>query len=179
MFRKKITSISLGCFFLCLLPFLKSCQRDDICPEATSVTPMLNIGFFDIEEIDLPKPPVNLRIQAEDYDTIYANRINESVISLPLRTDRDITNYEFTINAPVIPDEGEEEVPGENTNMDVISFTYTREQVYINRACSYKVNYLDLRADLLEDENHWINNILISEENITNETDTIHIHIRH
>jgi hypothetical protein len=111
------------------------------------------------------------------------NRENQSTISIPLRTDVNITEYEFTINAPVLPAEGEEEVPGENTNMDVITFTYNANTIYVNRACSYKVNYLDLQASLEEDENNWVQLIEVRENDIEvdfieNEAQ-IHIHIYH
>lgn len=177
MLRKKINRIALA-GFLILIPFAHGCQRDDICPAATAVTPMLNIAFFDSLETDLPKPPVNLRVKAVGYDSIFVNRYNNSVISVPLKADIDITEYEFTINAPVIPAEGEE-VPNANTNMDHLIFSYSREQVYVNRACSYKVNYLGLQARLVEDDNTWIDRITVEEVNIINEADTTHISIYH
>src|SRR5690606_35868526 len=113
--------------------------------ESTVTTPTLNIAFFDITETDVPKTPVNLRVKAVDYDSVYVNRVNQATLSIPLRTDANTTQYEFTINAPVLPEDGEEEVPGDNTNMDVITFTYNANTIYVNRACSYKVNYLDLQ----------------------------------
>lgn len=176
MLRKKIKTLALAGLLL-LIPFAQGCQRDDICPAATVVTPMLNIAFFDLEETDVPKPPVNLRVKAADYDSIFVNRYNSDVISIPLRPNVDITEYEFTIHAPVIPASGEEE-PNENTNMDRLTFTYNSEEIYVDRACSYKVNYLGLQVNLENDPNPWINNIIIQEENIENETD-VHLHIFH
>ncbi|UJH91459.1 hypothetical protein LZ575_01435 [Antarcticibacterium sp. 1MA-6-2] len=61
--RKKIKILALAGLFL-LMPLAQSCQRDDICPAATPVTPLLKIAFFDAEELDVPKPPVNLRVKA-------------------------------------------------------------------------------------------------------------------
>lgn len=179
MFRKKIRFTGFAITLLCILPFSQSCQRDDICPASTDTTPVLNISFFDVDEIDIPQPPVNLRVRAIEPDTIIFNRINESAISLPLRTDSDFTTYEFTTYAPELPEEGEEEVPGENTNVDRITFSYSRDRVYVNRACSYKVNYLELQGELEDDENRWISYITIEEDNIVNETDTTHINIYH
>lgn len=179
MFRKKITSLSIAVILLLIIPLNQSCQRDDICPASTSTTPIINIVFFDAEEEDIPRPPVNLRVRSLDPDTIIFNRLNVSEISLPLRTDVDITEYEFTIYAPEIPAEGEEEVPQENTNADVINFTYSRNEVYVNRACSYKVEYLGLQADLEQDNNRWINRLTVEMANIVNETDTTHISIYH
>ncbi len=185
MLRKKIRIKGFSLMLLSLLFISQGCQRDDICPASTATTPMLNIAFFDADETDVPKPPVNLRVKAVDYDTIYVNRYNQSTISIPLRTDVDITQYEFTIHAPELPAEGEEEIPGDNTNMDVLTFTYNANRIYVNRACSYKVNYLDFQARLETDENNWINSVLpvdgiedIEVDIIENEVQT-HINIYH
>lgn len=161
----------------------QGCQRDDICPESTSTTPVLNIAFFDVIETDVPKSPINLRVKAVDYDSIFVNRANQSTISIPLRTDVDITRYEFTINAPVLPAAGEEEVPLDNTNRDIITFSYNANRIYVNRACSYKVNYMDLQASLEAEENNWVQLIEVLENDIEvdfieNEAQT-HIHIYH
>ena len=177
MLRKKVNHILFPLLLVCLLSFTGSCQRDDICPASTAVTPRLNIAFFDADEPDVPKPPVNLRVKAADYDSIYVNRYNDDVLSIPLRANADITEYELTINAPVIPEDGEEE-PNEETNTDTLIFSYSREEIYINRACSYKVNFLGLQVGIREDPNTWINRITIEEENIENETD-VHIYIYH
>lgn len=183
--RKKIKIPAIAGLFLSLFFMSQGCQRDDICPASTVTTPMLNIAFFDEDETDVPKTPVNLRVQAVDYDTIYVNRYNESTISIPLRTDVDITQYVFTINAPELPEEGEEEVPGDNTNRDTLTFTYNANRIYVNRACSYKVNFLDFQARLEQDDNNWINSVLpedgvedIEVDFIENEAQT-HINIYH
>ena len=180
MLRKKIKEFDLkilgiGLIFLALIN--SGCQRDDICPDATPITPLLRISFFDIENIEVPKPPTNLRVKAADMDSIFLNRVNLSEISIPLKTDVDITEYEFILNAQVIT-EGDSV---SNSNTDKIRFTYARDEIYINRACSYKVNYIDLKASPqtpAEDADRWIKNIVVEEENIENETNT-HIFIYH
>jgi hypothetical protein len=180
MLRKKIKEFDLkilraGIIFLALVNF--SCQRDDICPESTLITPLLRISFFDIENIEVPKPPTNLRIKAAGMDSIFLNRVNLSEISIPLKTDVDFTDYEFILNAPTVS----EADSVNNSNTDNIRFTYARDEIYINRACSYKVNYFDLKASAetsAEDPDKWIKNIVVEEENIENETNT-HISIYH
>lgn len=180
MFRKKIIKSNRKFAGLIVISFLlqlsSGCQRDDICPASTQTTPLLNISFFDALERDIPKPPVNLRVKAADYDSIFLNRVNVAEISIPLRTDVNATEYEFIINAPVTED-GEND---NNSNTDIINFTYTPEEIYINRACSFKVNYLNLNTTLrtANDDNTWINSIIVEEENIENET-TTHIFIYH
>lgn len=181
MFRKtinkrswKVTGFILSCF---LLQLNTGCQRDDICPESTQTTPLLNISFFDALETDIPKPPVNLTVRSIDFDTIILRRVNDVEISIPLRTDVNATEYEFILNAPATTDDGEVD---DNSNTDVINFTYTPEEIYINRACSFKVNYLNLNARVRseDDDNTWIRLISVEEENIENETIT-HIIIYH
>lgn len=180
MLRKKIINLDIkilgvGILFLALINI--SCQRDDICPDSTPITPLLRISFFDFENPEIAKPPTNLRVKAADFDSILLNRINLSEISIPLKTDVDFTDYEFILNAPVITGE----VSEDNSNIDKIRFTYARNEIYVNRACSFKVNYIDLKAfpqPFAEDSDRWIKNIVVEEENIENETNT-HIFIYH
>lgn len=181
MFRKKIiVGISKSLCWVLLGFFLQlnlGCQRDDICPESTPTTPMLNVSFFDTEDPEIPKPPVNLTVRAVFYDTIIQFRVNKSSLSLPLRLDAQATQYEFILNAPAVPQEGEA-APEDISNRDLITFSYTPEQIYTNRACGFKVNFLNLNAQLDGDGIPWINTIIVEEENIENETDT-HIIIYH
>ncbi len=179
MLRKKIKEFDLkillgvGLIILALINF--SCQRDDICPDSTPITPLLRISFFDLENPEVPKPPTNLRVKAADMDSIFLNRVNVSEISIPLKTDVDFTDYEFILNAQVSTENDSV------SNTDKIRFTYARNEIYINRACSYKVNYINLKASpqtLAEDADKWIKNIVVEEENIENETNT-HIFIYH
>lgn len=166
---------------ICVLLQLNfSCQRDDICPASTQTTPLLNISFFDAIENDIPKPPQNLRVKAIDFDTIIVNRANDVEISIPLRTDINATEYEFILNAPATTNNDDDDDDDDISNTDIINFTYTPEEIYINRACSFKVNYLNLSATLrtANDEDSWISSIEVEEENIENET-TIHIIIYH
>lgn len=159
-----------------LLFFSTGCQRDDICPATTQTTPLLLISFFDAEEPDIPKTAPNLRVRATGYDTLYINRQSLTEIAIPLRTDSDFTEYDLMINAPVnIDDEGNQ---SSNANLDRIRFSYSREEQYVNRACSFRMIFTGLRARVQEDENLWIDDITIEEENIENETVT-HIFIYH
>lgn len=175
MFRTKIKIIlPLLLLLVGVAVTFTGCQRDDICPEATPVTPLITIFFFDAEEPDLPKTVPSLRVRSVDFDTIVFPRENTNEITIPLRTDRDVTVYEFIRNAPIITEDGEGE-PGENTNSDIVEFIYSREENYVNRACSFIVNYIDIRPIPREDDNPWItriNSIIVEGENLENETDT-------
>lgn len=167
-----------GFFSLALgLMLLTSCQRDDICPESTVTTPQLRISFFDFEERDIPKPPANLRVKLSETDSILLNRVNVAEIRVPLRTNQNLTEYDFILNAAVLDDTGVDPTG----NPDKLLFSYARNEIYINRACSYKVNYVDLNVDVQSEQDAntiWIKEINIAEETIENETNT-HIFIYH
>lgn len=164
-------SLALG------LILLTSCQRDDICPESTVTTPQLRISFFDFEERDIPKPPANLRVKLSETDSILLNRVNVAEIRVPLRTNQNLTEYDFILNAAVLDSTGLDPTG----NPDRLLFSYARNEIYINRACSYKVNYVDLNVDVESEQDAntiWIKEINIAEETIENETNT-HIFIYH
>ncbi len=176
MLRKKILKYAV--FSLALgFVLLTSCQRDDICPESTDTTPQVRISFFDFEERDIPKPPANLRVKLSGTDSILLNRVNVADIRIPLRTNQNVTKYDFILNAAVIDSTGVDTTG----NPDRILFAYARNEIYINRACSYKVNFIDLNVDLQPEEDAsttWIKEINLEEETIENETNT-HIFIYH
>lgn len=154
-----------------LIVLATGCQRDDICAAATQTTPMLQISFFDAEDPDTPKPVPNLVVRELFFNSIIYDRENPAEIRIPLRVDSGITEYEFILNAPA---EGAQD----ESNVDKLTFTYDPLEEYISRACSFKVNFMNLEAELTEEENSWISSITVVEENIENET-SAHIHIYH
>ena len=154
---------------------ISGCQRDDICPESTDTTPLLIIRFFDVEDPEEFKSPQNLGINEEgneefvfirnanDRDQIVEYRtFTGDSLAIPLRTDNDQTIFEFTVNNT---EAGEE---NEIKNTDVVTFTYGRNEEYINRACAYKVNYVGLKVNFEagEDGSNWISEIDIEQVNI-------------
>jgi hypothetical protein len=180
MFGKKIkfqnsSRLIFGLILLLLLNL--GCQRDDICAESTVITPLLKISFFDNESVGdtIPKPVTNLSVIAEGDTVNFINRVNTSEISIPLKTDVDFTTYEFILNA---------RAEGDNTsveNSDIVDFTYARNQEYINRACSFRVTYINLEASVEPEtpvSNKWIKRIVVDQSTIIDET-TTHISIFH
>lgn len=157
----------LAAAFLFLLSFTTACQRDDICPESTVTTPLLPVFFMDAEETDISKSAPRLRVRATEYDSIYINSESISEIAVPLRTDSDFTDYDLTINAPAVV--AGQEPDDTNANRDQIRITYSREEEYLNRACGYRMNYSTLAVTRVEDENNWIQRIIIQNTTIENE----------
>ncbi|WP_026915029.1 DUF6452 family protein [Christiangramia portivictoriae] len=161
--------------------FLLGCQRDDICPESADITPFLILRFYDIDDQQLEKAPQNLSIREVGDDTTFVSirsnsstityfRYSQDSIAIPLRTNAGETNLEFILNTAEIPEEGEEpdEEDEENPqNTDILRFSYTVEEEYLNRACGYKANYIGLKVNLdAGEDDSWIQNIQILETNI-------------
>ena len=177
MFGKKIKLLrASGIFLLLVLLVNLSCQKDDICAESTVITPLLKISFFDAEADSdtIPKPVANLTIRAEGGNGNFPISANPSEINIALKTDVDLTTYEFILNESDDDDTSEE-------NIDVIDFTYARNREYINRACSFRVTYVDLDAKKrieTPEINNWIKRIVVEQPTVEDET-TTHISIFH
>lgn len=150
-----------GCIFFLLA--LGACERDDICAASTPTTPLLVIAFFDADNRTQSKP-VNLAVVAVGGDdTIHI--ANDTLIRIPLRTDTTSTSFIFIKN-PGIPDA--EEDP--NTP-DRVNFSYNLNEVYIDRACGFKVTYDALTAQASgEGDGRWITDISINNSTIDNDS---------
>lgn len=163
---------------LCSGIFLVSgCQRDDLCPASTNTTPLLIIKFFDVAEPEETRSPTNLRVWDQQRDTILLNRVNVDSIAIPLKTFENNTEYAFTINASEIDEDEDEEDDGDGDsevlvpNTDILRFTYGREQVYVNRACAFKVIYSDLRLNIDAGEDEpWIQTYTVEQTEVEDET---------
>ena len=161
--RKIYFCVLTACGFLSL----SSCQKDDICAEGTETTPLLQIEFFDAESPETLKVVQGLTIIAvgEEEPLIGPNTINN--ISLPLRTDQSFTEYRFITNSGT-----------DTENEDIIRFDYLPTPDYVNRACGFKINFLELTLNKISDEDNWINSETVNIEDIENETAT-HISFTH
>lgn len=153
----------LAGFFLILL----GCQRDDICPEGTETTPLLVIEFYDPLDPTRLKAVPNLMVRASGKEEILLGPSTVNTISIPLRTGENFTEYVFTTNAN-----------SEEENEDIITFTYSPDPEYLNRACGYKINYNNLDVSVHDDENNWILSETIIQESVENETEA-HIYLTH
>lgn len=160
------------------------CEKDDICAADTPTTPQLVIEFLDIATTD-PKSVTNLTIrEVGQTNPIVFNtslaitdvlRYNVSLakIKIPMKTDADTAKFLFKLNT------GSNVAGAENT--DILEFNYTRNFVYISRACGYKTLFaLNLnsptKTNISASDTFWIQNIVIVKHNILNENET-HIKI--
>jgi hypothetical protein len=153
-----------------------SCQRDDICPETTQTTPKLVIEFYDINNPDELKSVSLLNVIAEgENDFYFETSENVNTITIPLRTVENFTNYTFIRNND-IPEDSELV-----SNEDQVRFNYAVNLEYVSRSCSYKAEFLDFNANLVDEEEtvNWIKGIEVQQPNeILNEQNT-HLYIYH
>ena len=158
-------------FYLMILLLFLGCTRDDICSETTQTTPMLIITFKDAINPLQASPVSNLTVKTTDDPTIpiYKSVTTDS-IAVPLRADFDITQLLFIAGDT-------EESEG---NTDFVVFNYNPENVYVNRACSYKMIYRSIDIMVLpeNDNTNWIQNTEIVSTHVENENQA-HINIFH
>lgn len=147
-----------------------NCEKDDICADGTPTTPNIVIEFYDAVNTGDIKTVNNLGVKATGETTGFSFT-GVSKITFPLKTFQDTTTIQFIENGG--------DADTSDDNIDEIVFNYTRNEIYISRACGYKTTF-DLNtsngAVLTNDADNWINNITIEQPSITNENET-HIKI--
>jgi len=148
-----------------------SCEKDDICAEET--TPRLVLEFYDISNPSNLKNVLNLKIKGigatEDLGTF--NGVSK--IELPLDITQDSTKYSLILNSTSLTLDNE----------DSLQFNYTRQNVFVSRACGYKTIFeLNatpngvIKTDSTTPDGFWIQDINIVTTNIETENET-HIKI--
>ena len=122
---------------------LFSCTKDDICTEGTPTTPLLVVVFRDVTDPVVKKAAQDLSVITLDgNETAVIFEETTDSIRIPLRTNIDSTQYQFVLNSS----------DSINFNVDRVILNYSREDIYVNRACAYKTIYKDLGAVLAEGE---------------------------
>ncbi len=163
---KKISLI-----LLVLSVTFSSCEKDDICDAATATTPKLIIEFYDVLNPTVLKNVTNLAVK-EIGSTSVLSFASESKIQLPLKTNEDITKYSLILNSTDVTIDNE----------DFLQFNYTRQNIFVSRACGYKTIFtLDpttpyIKTETSTPDGYWIQNITVETSNITTENET-HIKI--
>lgn len=148
---KKVVFLFLGILFLSL-----GCTRDDICTAETSKTPLLIIKFFNAENPEAPKTANAFTVlRSQDEFSLFAP-VNTDSIAIPLDTSVDLTEYFFISNA-------NDSIP----LVDFISFTYNREDEFINRACAFRTNFTNLDFTIENStQQSWIDEIIIKTDSV-------------
>lgn len=158
------------CFVMFLISMVTaSCEPDDICASSTPTTPKLVIRFYDSSNPNEFKVVENLAIQGVGNELIYSVSSTDS-IAIPLKSQDTTTSYLLTKNYS--------DPATEDSNTDQINLVYTTEQIYVSRACGFKVQYKLNQPALETDSNGWIQTIEIPSSLIENETKA-HVKIYH
>lgn len=166
---KKIILLVIACAFT-----FSSCEKDDICDANTITTPRLVISFYDVNNASVLKNVTNLKIIGEGRtEGITFNGsilFNGSTVSIPLKTDTDVTSFRFILNSG----------NSDPTTIyeDNLQFNYSRKNVFVSRACGFKTEYiLDpitpyVLTAAVPTVAKWINAIAVKKSIIDNENET-------
>ncbi|MFD1615112.1 DUF6452 family protein [Gelatiniphilus marinus] len=161
-----------------------SCERDDICPESTPTTPSLIITAFDVDEQDNKKNIFGLRIQGVGIDKVLTgyNVVTNDSIVLPLKTHINTSQYKihsnYTYDDNDTPDDTSDDIIG--GNQDIVTISYTTENVFVSRACGYKTIFKAVEIVVENDGDNWIQSIqpLNNPQSVENET-AVHFNLFH
>ena len=161
-----------------------SCERDDICPNATPTTPRLIIDLLDALNPDTKKNVFDLVVIGVDNDDFLPDYIFQDTddLILPLRTDDNTTEY-ILIKEASVNDNG---TPNDNTddfvdgNQDRITLNYSREEVFVSRACGFKTIFKNVTLTIVQDGDNWMlsREPLTDNQSVEDET-TTHFNISH
>ncbi|MET1260399.1 DUF6452 family protein [Flagellimonas sp. DF-77] len=168
---RRIVPVFLIIVVLC---YFSSCEKDDICVEGD--TPLLIIGFFDVNDTTLAKTVPSLRI-VETSENIVVNTFTDrssslDSISIPLRITADATEFMF------ITDSADDDENNETGTIDTLTFDYTVNENFISRACGFVANFNGLDTTRTVYSTDWIKGISIQETDIEI-SNAIHVKIFH
>jgi hypothetical protein len=161
-------------FLLLFVFLLVGCEKDDICDANTPTTPRLVIEFYDFNaSTETLKNVTNLGVIAPSFiEGIGFNGVNK--IQVPLKITEDTTTLRFIQNGS--------DTNITNDNEDILKFNYSRNEVYISRACGFKTLFtLNTTSPIVPTEpfssaSSWIKNIVIVKANLENENE-VHVKI--
>ncbi|AUS06501.1 DUF6452 family protein [Pseudotamlana carrageenivorans] len=137
-----------------------ACEPDDICPEGMATTPQLIIDFHDVLNPDNKKNVFTMVVKGVDNDNFLPGYFLTTTdqLLLPLKTEVNQTKF-IVIKNGKINDNG---TPDDDTddfiegNPDEITINYTREEIYVSRACGYKTIYTNVTLTIEPDADNWM-----------------------
>ena len=180
---KYIKIVTFAFFLMTVL--LSSCEKDDICAQATPTTSKLILRFYDFSTKDETKSASLLRVTGIDDANEEITISNLSVgttdsIVIPLRTDADESKFTFHLDYE-IDDNDTPEDPDDDIilgNPDIVTISYEREEVYVSRACGFKTIFNALIFNVEDDGDNWILTSEIINATVENEI-SAHVKILH
>lgn len=159
-------------FIVGLLFVLTGCQHNDICIEEQPSTPKLIVKFFDSEITRQVKPIDDFNAREVGSEDFYFDApVTDTVLSLPLKTDKEFTTYEFVVNQ-------EDSVEQKS---DTLKFVYKPVDVYISRPCGFISNFEDFKVDSTNQTSlkNWIIDAATPHSNIISDEEEAHLYIYH
>ena len=153
---------------LIVLGFL-ACEKDDICDGGDSETPNVVISMFDYNNSELLKPAAKVCIIADNYtDTIVYKQTSR--IELPLQITTNETGWRVLLYQPTATNDT-------IILTDHLNFNYQTNEVYVSKACGYKVNFTDFSTTKDNaTSKSWIQSISLLTNEIINE-DNAHVQL--
>lgn len=167
---KKI--LAIGAILMIIISF-SACEKDDICVDGD--TPLLVVGFYDINDTATAKKVTKLRVAGMDQEftvNTVADRTDLDQIEIPLRINSQSTSFVLISNS------ASNSSNEETGNADVVTFNYETKEVFVSRACGFIANYDSLNGTLTTDTDNWIKGIEIVQTTI-NDQATAHVKIFH
>lgn len=171
---KKIIPILL---IASMLYYVSSCEKDDICVEGD--TPLMIIGFFNIDDTSAVKRVSSIRIRSIDIDSVLSNNTfsdrstSPDSLQVPLRSNATTTMYEIISGSA-----DDDETNLETGNIDTLTISYELGEAFVSRACGFVANYNNITVTVPESAENWIQDIKVVQPNVQN-TDSIHVKIFH
>lgn len=164
---RKIVSLSL---IVLLAILVSNCEKDDICDANTATTPKVVIDFYEDGNPSARKTFVKLEIALEDAPTKKMQFLNTNAIKLPLKTNADISKYNFVLYASTDANS--------TSNEDKLEFKYNHNEIYVSRACGFKSVFNLTGTPVITDNTPltWIKSIIVEKPNIINENE-VHVKI--
>ncbi len=167
---KKI--LAIGAILMIIISF-SACEKDDICVDGD--TPLLVVGFYDINDTATAKKVTKLRVAGIDQEftvNTVADRTDLDQIEIPLRINNQSTSFVLISNS------ASNSSNEETGNADVVTFNYETKEVFVSRACGFIANYDSLNGTITTDTDNWIKGIEIAQTTI-NDQATAHVKIFH
>jgi len=165
--------ILLSIFIILPILYFSSCEKDDICVEGD--TPLLVIGFFDVNDTTTAKAVPSLRIGETSTNLVistFSDRSNSDSIAIPLLLNAASTEFVFITNSR------DDENNNEAGNLDTLTFNYTVREKFVSRACGFVGTFNGLDTTRTVFSSDWIKRITIVEPNVEF-SDAIHVKIFH
>ena len=158
-----------GAFFCAALLFT-SCEKDDVCGGLNAKTPLVNIEFYQQDNINQLRAPQELQCYAVGHKTKIVFR-QQSKISLPLEINASATDWVLEYRTLVNNDTVKK--------VDTLKFAYNTESYYISKACGYRSVFKNVSTTINSNTGNQAGYWMVSQESmneISNEND-IHVKV--